>query len=222
MPSGVLLPVLDVAETPSPCASCSASCCREYAVPLTGADIARIIAERSVDFWDFVCRWEDRDGLISRGIVPQFHFEDEPDTPFVIGLRPVESRQRPGTRMCCFLEEGSDGEPCGGSACCGVYESRPIVCRVFPFHRDSAGRVGVQPGVERGTAASDGRPSLCPSRWNLAEEQCEQVGDDLDRCRDEIALLGLLAARWNRRPGPWELFPEFLRIVTAQLDMVVA
>lgn len=222
MPSTSLLPVVEIAGPPTPCASCSASCCREYAVPLTGNDIARIMAERSVDFWEFVCRWEDRDGLISRGIVPQFRFADDPETPFVIGLRPVASRQRPGTRMCCFLDEGDASQGCSSSVRCGVYESRPVVCRVFPFRRDSAGHVGVQPGVERGAEIAPGRPALCPSRWNLTPEQCSRVSDDLDQCRDEMALLSLLAQRWNRRPGPWELFPEFLQIVMAQLDVVAA
>lgn len=222
MPTGSLLPVLETAAPATPCAGCSASCCREYAVPLTANDVARIVADQSLDFWDFVCRWEDRDGLISRGIVPHFRFEDDPETRFVIGLRPVESRQLPGTRMCRFLDEASDSQGCGNSARCSVYESRPVVCRVFPFRWDSNGRVAVQPGVERGAEEVAGRPALCPSRWNLTDEQCEQAAADLEQCREEMAVLRLLAERWNRHPGPWELFPEFLRIVSARLNLVEA
>lgn len=222
MPSGSLLQVLETAAPATPCAGCSASCCREYAVPLTANDVARVVADQSLNFWDFVCRWEDRDGLISRGIVPHFHFEDDPETRFVIGLSPVESRQLPGTRMCRFLDEASDSESCGNSARCSVYESRPVVCRVFPFRWDSNGRVAVQPGVERGAEEVAGRPALCPSRWNLTDEQSEQAAADLEQCREEMAVLRLLAERWNRHPGPWELFPEFLRIVSARLNLVEA
>lgn len=219
MRSGLLMPVLEIVAAETPCAGCSANCCREYAVPLTGQDIARIAADQSLVFWDFVCRWEDPEGLISRGIVPQFRFADEPETPFVIGLKPIESEQRPGTRKCGFLEEVSDG-PAGCTARCSIYESRPVVCRVFPFHRNEGGRVGIQPGVERGTQSVAGRPALCPSRWRLSQDQTEQAEADLDRCRDEMALLRLLADRWNRQPGPWELFPEFLRIVFSRLEPV--
>ena len=73
------------------CEGCNSGCCRSFAVPITGADIVTIMNGQKVGFWDFVCRWADCDGIIARNHAPQFRFQDDPDTPYVICLMHRES-----------------------------------------------------------------------------------------------------------------------------------
>ena len=113
------------------CATCHAGCCRSFVVPLTGADILRIIAQRQLSFWDFACRWADPEGTIALKYAPHFHFRDQPETPFVISLIQEYSSQFPGTTRCKFLAEGpqTSERPLGISQC-GIYGERPSACRV--------------------------------------------------------------------------------------------
>ena len=87
------------------CESCHAGCCRAFAVPVTGDDILRIERDIGLEFWDFVCRWADKDGQIARNHAPHFHFSDEPQTPFVICLAQEQSLFLGETAKCRFLVE---------------------------------------------------------------------------------------------------------------------
>ena len=163
-------------EPATPCDSCTAGCCRNFAVPLTASDIQRIIGERGVAFGDFVCGWGEEQGRIGGGNVPQFYFKDAPGVPFVIAITPRPSQLYPGTRKCPFLQE--DGSLAGGSSCrtsCSIYASRPSVCRVFPFHRDAAGQVNVSPDLEARSKEQKPPYTLCPTQWTLTDEQRERV-----------------------------------------------
>src|SRR5436309_1350773 len=128
----------------SQCANCHAGCCRSYVVPVHGADVLRIMSQRKLSFWDFVCRWADPDGAIALKYAPHFHFRDQPDVPYVISLIQEYSSQFPGTARCKFLDEGAQsGEHPLGTAKCGIYEDRPSACRVFPTKFDSTGELAV-------------------------------------------------------------------------------
>src|SRR5579872_637740 len=94
------LPVLHESTAETPCASCHSSCCRKFTVPLTTADIRRIVNDKNIRIWDFICCWSDIDNSIARGIVPHFYFDDAPGTPYVIGILHSDSKQFPGTRKC--------------------------------------------------------------------------------------------------------------------------
>jgi Fe-S-cluster containining protein len=186
-------------------------------VPLTGFDVIRIIEERGHSFADFVCRWADPDGLISRQIAPQFRFEDDPETPFVIGILQNESIAYPGTRKCRFLVETPDASRAGASrSICSIYESRPGACRVFPFRFEPSGSVGIQPGVTKSNGALP-PTSLCPSEWIVSDEQRQQAELDLTNCLQQMSLFRLIAERWNAEPGPWPLFPAFLVDIYSRL-----
>lgn len=210
------LPILTAPSSETPCGSCNSGCCRNNAVPISGADLFRLVSEGGLDPWQFLCRWEDTSGLIGRGIAPQFYFEDAPGVPFVIGLLSAESEQSSGGRKCAFLAESPEGSSCGTSGC-SVYEQRPAACRVFPFRWTDAGGIGLQSV----TSPSGAPVTLCPTRWNITPEQAAQAADDLTELQSQMELFKSVAAVWNRNPGLWELFPEFILSVYERLAPAV-
>lgn len=198
-------------ERSHPCDGCHSGCCRAFAVPLTLSDLLRISAAEQLNFWDFVVRWADPDGAISRGQAPHFYFEDEPETPFVIGLMHEPSTAFPGSTRCRFLEEGvgEDGRVTGR---CGIYESRPMGCRIFPAVILPTGEAGIAPIPESGRTDDDSDAyRLCSTEWSVDDLGPDDSTRLIDECRREMQLMSLLATRWNQDPGPWPLFPEFLR-----------
>ena len=200
------------------CATCHAGCCRSFAVPVTGADILRIMSQRKLAFWDFVCRWADPEGKIALKYAPHFHFRDHPDTPFVISLIQDESRVFPGTTRCTFLAEGpqSREHPLGISAC-GIYGERPSACRVFPTRFDHSGELAVIYDVPP-TGRAGGHPAyqLCPRAWTPEDLDPLQQVQDLAIAKFEMNFFFKLAAAWNAGPGEWRLFPDFLQSVYAR------
>jgi len=203
----------------SPCHGCHAGCCRAFAVPVTGADIVRMEQSLRQDFWEFVCRWEDRDGAISAGVVPQFLFADEPGTPFVICLLHEPSATFPRTTKCRFLrEEPPTPTSPLGRAYCGVYESRPSACRVFPTKLSASGSLAVLHDVPTHGRANDASPAfqLCPRPWTPSDAEPVAAVQDLIVLQFELQFFRQVAALWNRAPGAWTDFPEFLRLVYNQ------
>lgn len=199
------------------CAACHAGCCRSFAVPVTGADILRIMARRGIDFWDFVCRWSDPQGLIAQNHAPHFHFNDDRRTPYVICLIPEESRQFPGTTKCLFLKEGTStpDAPLGVSSC-GAYDHRPAACRAFPAKLNQTGELAVLYDVpDRGRDGDHPAYGLCPRQWTPEDLDPVQQVQDLVVAKYEMNFFHQLAASWNERPGDWRRFPEFLQLVYA-------
>lgn len=197
------------------CEGCHAGCCRAFAVPLSGADVVSIEQGTGRDFWQFACRWEDSDGLIARKYAPHLHFDDEPDTPFVLCLRHEASALFPRTTKCLFLEESPpDAEHPLGTARCGNYAHRPHACRAFPMKLDAENSLAViHPVPERARDGGQGAYELCPRPWTVEDVEPVQAVRDLVVARHEMEFFRTVAQVWNRRPGPWVLFPEFLRIV---------
>lgn len=202
----------------SPCQSCHAGCCRTFAVPVTGADILRIERSLKMDFWDFACRWADPQGEIARKYAPQFHFADEPETPFVICLSQASSHFFPKTRKCRFLTEGApDAEHPLGQARCGIYNSRPGACRAFPTRLNVEGDLAIIYDVPS-PRKPDEKPhvnDLCARQWEPADFDHLDTLQDLALTQFEMKFFHQIAAIWNRVPRDWNVFPDFLRLVYA-------
>lgn len=199
----------------SPCQNCHAGCCRSFAVPLTGADILRIERDLKTNFWEFACRWADRDGRIAQKYAPHFHFSDEPATPFVICLLHEASALFPRTTRCRFLDESAPdaGHPLGVGRC-GIYGSRPAACRAFPTKFNAAGDLVLIHDVPADPpGAAHPVHALCPREWEVSDIDPIEAVQDLSAARYEMAVFHQVAATWNRRPQAWEVFPEFLRLV---------
>lgn len=199
----------------SPCQGCHSGCCRTFAVPVTGADIIRIENNYDLSFWDFVCRWEDREGMISRNNVPQFYFSDEPETPFVVCLAHRPSQSFPDTTRCRFLQETAPDEdhPLGQGKC-SIYEKRPQTCRIFPTRlNDSAELMEIYPIPEFGHADQKPPHRLCSRPWELGDVDPIDGLHDLVASEYEMIFFRKVAMQWNQRKMAWSLFPQFLRIV---------
>jgi Fe-S-cluster containining protein len=170
----------------------------------------------ALDFWQFICRWEDRDGAISSRVVPQFRFEDDPEIPYVICLLHEPSQTFPQTTKCRFLvEQSPTAEFPLGRATCGIYDDRPCSCRVFPTKLSESGSLAVLHDVP-----AHGRPSdpsaafnLCPRPWEVDEVDPVAAVQDLIVLDFELQFFRQVADLWNRNPGRWADFPEFLRLV---------
>lgn len=200
----------------SPCQGCHAGCCRAFAVPITGADILRIQRKHQLSFWDFVVRWEDRAGLISHGFIPQFHFADEPETPFVICLKHVPSATFPQTTKCVFLRESPPtAEHPLGTGECSIHGVHPLSCRVFPTRPNTDGTLAILCDVpERARPEAEGDAyRLCPTAWSVEDVDPVAGIEHLVLTRFEMEYFHQVATAWNRDPQPWRLFPEYLNLV---------
>jgi Fe-S-cluster containining protein len=200
------------------CEGCHAGCCRAFAVPVSGADILRITRREEMDFWDFVCRWADPTGSISRNHAPVFHFDDEPETPFVICLKHSPSELFPGASRCHFLEELSPTafSP-RGEGQCGIYHNRPDACRVFPASlKEEAGLAILYDVPRNGRAGNEPAYQLCHRPWVKEDVDPVDIVQDLVVARFEMEFFGVLASSWNQNPGPWKAFPDFLEHVYSQ------
>lgn len=200
----------------SPCQDCHSGCCRAFAIPVTGADLIRIEGEMGHGFFEVACRWEDRDNAISCGVVPHFHFADEPETPFAICLKHEASSIFRRTTRCHFLVESPpDGRHPLGTAHCGAYASRPLVCRVYPTKLAEGGM-----HAELHEVPPHGRPnephpiySLCQRPWTISDIDAITAVQDLVLMQFELRFFQQVAAVWNRYVSEFEVFPDFLKEV---------
>lgn len=202
----------------SPCESCHAGCCRSFAVPVSGADILRLEDQLGLTFWDFACRWADPEGLIARNHAPQFYFDDDPETPYVICLTHEPSKFLQGTTKCRFLMEGEpDADSPLGQARCGVYNARPGACRAFPAKLNNTGELAILYDVPPNGRPSDPQPAydLCAKPWSVEDLDPVSTVGDLVVARYEMGFFRQLATIWNRDPRPWSVFPDFVRLVYA-------
>ena len=196
------------------CDSCHSGCCRSFAVPISGADIHRFTHDQEKSFWDFACRWEDSEGLISRNLAPHFFFEDTPAVPFVICLKHIPSISFPGTTKCRFLTEClPDEEHPKGLGRCSIYGSRPHTCRSFPAKLNDSNELAVL--YEIPSNGRDGEPAydLCPRQWTASDLEPNDTIQSLVIAQYEMTFFKKIAAIWNQNPGEWNSFPEFVDII---------
>jgi len=98
------------------CTGCG-NCCKEPLLPLTDADVRRIM-DRTGDRPADIVRWVDKGGI---------DMDDEPEA--FVRLRQGKRVMvlRHGRRGCRYL---------GGDDRCSIYSSRPLGCRIYPFDPD--------------------------------------------------------------------------------------
>jgi Fe-S-cluster containining protein len=141
------------------------------------------------------------------------------DTQFFIALKRVESRLIPGTLKCYFLQEWqrseavtARGEHPGSklAARCGIYGSRPLMCRAYPsfLHEGALGYV-TNPAPSE-LSKSHEIYTLCPEKWEAAAVGTDstQVLHQLVLNRYEIDFQNKLVEEWNAAPRTLnEFFP---------------
>ena len=153
------------------CTGCG-NCCKDPLLPLTDADVARIIArthERAIDIVRFVNRH-------------QIDMDDDPDA-FV--------RLRQGKRVMVLGHAHGGCRYLDSENRCKIYGFRPIGCRVFPFD-SSFSKTGALRRL-RLIQATDCRYELDGKNYvaNIRELQ--------ERHDATIADYHLKIADWNRR-----------------------
>ena len=175
-----------------PCATCG-RCCRELLVPIFGLDLWRI------------CRRRNKTPQSVASYVEQ----DQPDAfgfRFLVGARTyrlVLLKQEPiaETQPCVFLEEYGDG-----TSRCGIYDDRPMTCRVYPMFRI-------------GPRVLQQEESLCPpDAWADLDELDLTWHQNMQHTRMERDIYAEVVARWNAwvdhtspsAPLPPRLYGEYL------------
>lgn len=198
------------------CSGCHSGCCRSFAVPVTGADILVLMRKKELSFWDFACRWADPEGIIARNHAPQFYFRDDPQMPYVICLMHHESTQFAGTTCCSFLEEDAPTpEKPLGEGRCSIYHERPMACRAFPTRLSQSGTLAILYGTPRSSREGHEVYQLCSRDWEKEDIEPIRQLQDLVIAKFEMDFFRQLATSWNKQPGPWTLFPQFLEMVYA-------
>ncbi len=176
------------------CLGCHTGCCRAFAVPVSGADILRIMSATGQTFREVACRWEDPQGEIDRGHAPHFHFADDPETPYVICLLHEPSDSFPGTTRCKFIHElpPAEGQQSGASQC-SIYTDRPGTCRVFPAKSDDLVQIDLQTVPEYGRAEQQPAYKLCPVQWQLTDLNPFEILQEIRCTTEEMQLFRLVA-----------------------------
>ena len=197
------------------CDTCHAGCCRAFAVPVTGADVIAIQRRLGLPFEEFVRRMPDPDGRIANGAVPHFSFDDSPETPYVICLNHAPSEFHANSTKCRFLIEcAPDQEFPLGRARCGIYPVRPSACRVFPTKFNATHDLVIVCDIpQRMRQNNNPAYTLCPRPWQPEDVDPIQSVQDLAVLKYELAFFRQVADVWNRSPGSWRAFPQFLDIV---------
>ncbi len=164
-----------------PCARCAAAqrtCCQRADVLVTIADVARIRAATGRE--DFV--------EMRRPADPSY-LEDDPSDPEWNRL----VNRADGTRRLLVRRAGGDCSFLGSTGCTLDDETRPMVCRLYPFTYDARGLTGEE-------------PEYCPTGMLLPQGGRMTRLLDMDRARAE---------RWRTR-----LYDE-LRADRAASDQVI-
>jgi len=177
------------------CTGCG-TCCREPLLPLTDADLRRLV-RRTGDSLERMVKWVDRNGI---------DMDDEPEGFVMLRQGKRVMVLRHARRKCIYL--GPDDR-------CTVYTSRPMGCRVFPldaeFTRDGTlRRLSVMPSVEC-PYELDGHNGLDAVRavtdrynrendafharvadWNRGQRARKRAGKAAGTARQFLVFLGLL------------------------------
>lgn len=205
------------------CDTCHAGCCRAYNLIITVFDALQISRDLTLPIGEFVTM-VPRNAEMAKQMGALHHplrFSDPgyEDTFFYIALKRVDSRLFPGTLKCYFLQEWKRNDPVHergqhlGStvaARCGIYGSRPLMCRAYPsFLHDGALGVITNPkpsGLEKSNAIY----TLCPEKWSTASfgSDTTQLVHQLVLNKYEIEFQNKLIDEWNANPRSLkEFFP---------------
>lgn len=116
-----------------PCARCARvqkTCCQRTEILVTAGDVARIAAHTGrADFWE------------RRRVRDSAYLDDDPDDPH---WRPA-TVAADGTRAMLVKRANGDCSFLGEQGCVLPEETRPLVCRLYPFEYTHAGILGEDP-----------------------------------------------------------------------------
>jgi len=147
-------------------------CCTRFAVCVTPFDILRIREASGKEPPDFI------------GILPEPPARERSEPAVLIDGRPsLIVLHRDMKSVCCFYSASG----------CKAYESRPMLCRSYPFR--------VPCPVSGVLCLVDVRSRACGRRWLPDGEEKKQYLRDCLRYGDEVKAYGKIADEWNGNGG---------------------
>jgi Fe-S-cluster containining protein len=206
----------------SMCETCHAGCCRAYNLFITVYDALRISRDLSLPISEFVTLVAQNAEGVKRlgGQNHPIRFSDPgfEDTFFFVALKRVESRLVPGTHKCTFLQEWQRSEPVAGRdghpgskvvGRCGIYGSRPLMCRTYPSVLHPDGALGfISNPKPPDLMKTNPIYTLCPEKWETASFTSDpsQAVHTLVLNRYEVDFQNKLVDEWNANPRPMKGF----------------
>jgi Fe-S-cluster containining protein len=182
----------------SPCDACETSrCCIVFDPELTCADLHRLCRARGLAPEEVATVAPVRADEAGPDAI---RFDDTPCTWELRLARTRTARGNGGRRRCQFLvdlgREAAPGEPARQVNRCGVYQDRPMMCRLYPTDRTPFGLMVGSP-----------RRVCPPGAWSALKADVPGLLATHARADTERALHRLFLARWNAGitrapPGP--------------------
>lgn len=228
-------PPRSVRRMASMCDTCHAGCCRAYSLFITVFDALRIAKDLALpvgEFVSFVSKDEAALKALGQHSFRPLRFSDPgmEHAHCFVALKRVASALAPSTVKCFFLQEWKRAEPIlsreshPGSQIvgrCGIYASRPLMCRAFPATFVQGGSVAVignpvWPEVSQVNSAY----ALCPEKWkvDLSEESKTRIQHDLALHRYEMDFHNSIVDQWNKNPGATrDFFPYAISCYSKRL-----
>jgi Fe-S-cluster containining protein len=207
------------------CDTCHAGCCRAYNLLITVYDalvISRDLSLPIAEFASVLPMDADKSKRMGDLHVP-LRFSDPgfEDSFFYIILKRVPSALFPGSVKCYFLQEWTRSEPVAErrshpgakvAGRCGIYGSRPIMCRAYPAFLHANGALGFVTNPQP-LESSKTIPAfeLCPEPWTVEAftKDPSQTVHTLITNKYEIGFQNELIKEWNAAPRSLrEFFPH--------------
>lgn len=206
------------------CDTCHAGCCRAYNLLITVYDALVISRDLTLPIAEFASMLPRQAEMVKKmgDLHTPVRFSDPgyEDTFFYIVLKRVPSALLPGTVKCYFLQEwnraevvADRGQHLGAKIAgrCGIYGSRPLMCRAYPAFLHGNGALGFVTNPKP-LELSKASPAyeLCPDEWTAGAFAPDpgQAVHTLVLNRYEINFQNELIKEWNNAPRALrEFFP---------------
>lgn len=205
------------------CSECHAGCCRKFHINLTGYDILSIKKTLDLDYPFFLQINQVENDVIEKRSKRNalFKFSDlDSEKYYTFHLRRVKSKYYKDSERCLFLTEWNNTDiqlPYSEKvyARCGIYNSRPLTCAVFPTELHPDGMIGYTSDVNCYTEKSDNPAyNLCPRALN--EKDLESATGNMIQTlvvrKYELEYFKSVAKIWNSTPGTYARFFDFLEM----------
>ncbi len=207
------------------CKTCSGGCCRAFRVPITGFDILRIMRTIDIDPFFFCGVQEVKPEKLEKllGKEPVFIFTDSGEPRYYeIFLKLILSKYYDLNHKCIFLHEW-DAQEYGSAELegiigrCGIYDCRPLACRIYPSKLDDEGNLVMNNPYSEYTNPENKRWAnlpygLCPRP--VQKEDYIHLTDEyiknLTHQKFEMKFFLDLSKKWNENPDISDNFINFL------------
>jgi len=168
------------------CSKCNAQCCSKYSVCLNGYDVARLVKATDNSDWIDIIYAEDT----------------EPEIAHSFSL--YRNGKRENFILCLMMKDDGNCIFLGENYFCKVYESRPMICRIYPFNQKISGSLNYKENIR------------CPMKWNLNGPESKEFLKDIEKNKKELEDYGKWCEEWNSLLTPEKKLADFLEFIVAK------